>query len=70
MERNWNMERIDSHNARAYVWAEIGYFSYWALMGETAPPAEEGVPVIWIIVLVIGVIVALLILLNFRLRRR
>jgi hypothetical protein len=53
-----------------YVRAEIDHFSYWALMGEAAPPAEEGVPVVWIIVLVIGVVVVVIGLFYFRLRRR
>lgn len=51
-----------------YVWAEVDHFSYWALMGETALPAEEGVPIVWIIVPVFGVVVAVLVLLYFRLR--
>lgn len=53
-----------------YVWAEIDHFSYWALMGETAPPAEEGVPIVWIIVPIVVAVVAVLALLYFRLRRR
>ena len=48
-----------------YVWAEIDHFSLFALMGKTAPLAEEGVPV-WIIVPIICVVVATLVLLYFR----
>ena len=49
-----------------YVWAEIDHFSLWALLGETAPPAEEGVPIALIIVPVVGVVVVVLVLLYFR----
>jgi len=38
-----------------YVWADIDHFSIWALFGESAA-AEEGVPIVWIVVPVICVI--------------
>ncbi|MFB0500178.1 MAG: hypothetical protein ACETWO_02730 [Candidatus Hadarchaeaceae archaeon] len=53
-----------------YVWAEIDHFSYWALMGETAPPADEGVPIVWIIVPIVVAVVAVLALLYFRFAKR
>jgi len=61
---------VESHvnGEEHYVWAEVDHFSYWALMGETALPAEEGVPIVWIIVPVICVVVAILALLYSRLR--
>jgi len=60
---------VESHvNAEEqYVWAEIDHFSYWALMSETAPP-EEGVPIVWIIVPVVGVVVAVVVVIYLRSR--
>ncbi len=60
---------VESHvNAEEhYVWAEIDHFSYWTLMGETAPP-EEGVPIVWIIVPVVGVVVAVVVVIYLRSR--
>ncbi len=52
------------------VWAEIAHFSYWTLVGEIAPPAEEVIPVVWIVVLVIGVVTAFMGLLYFSFRRK
>lgn len=64
----WVPEESHVNVEERYVWAEIDHFSYWALMGEIAPPAEEGVPIALILVPIVGAVVAVLVLLYFRLR--
>lgn len=62
---------VESHvNAEEqYVWADIDHFSYWALMGETGYPAGEGVPLVWIIVPIVGIVIVVLVLFYFRRRK-
>lgn len=49
-----------------YVWADIDHFSYWTLMNETTPLANGGVPLVWIIVPVVGIVIVILALIYFR----
>jgi len=49
-----------------YVWADIDHFSYWTLMSETTPPANGGVPIVWIVVPVVGIVIVILVLIYFR----
>jgi len=63
--------QVESHVnvEEQYVWAEIDHFSYWALMGETAPPAGEGLTIIGAIAaIVIAAIAAVLIVVKRRRR--
>lgn len=64
----WVPEESHVNVEERYVWAEIDHFSYWALMGEIAPLAEEGVPIALILLPIVGAVVAVLVLLYFRLR--
>lgn len=52
-----------------YVWADIDHFSYWTLMSETTPPANGGVPIIWIVVPVVSIVIVVLALFYFRRRK-
>lgn len=52
-----------------YVEADIDHFSYWALMSETTPPANGGVPIVWIIVSVVSIVIVVLALFYFRRRK-
>ncbi len=52
-----------------YVWADIDHFSYWTLMSETTPPANGGVPLVWIVVPVVAIVIVVLGIIYFRRRK-